>query len=237
MDGRHFNSFFILMNQAGSYPLLIDRRAQMFVIIAGNGRLAVGLACSMSSRKDDVVIVDKGIDTVSLGPGFDGVVVDGDPMDMDTMEKAGMDRCELFIAATGDDKVNIACAQAAASLFKVPKTLARIADPDLEALYRGIGLATVCPTATGINQVLDMIAQDNFSPLEASLDPTMLCVHPIKEWIGQSFSSIVGDGGTRVVGIVRNGRLARALGGDRVREKDTVVLTRTEARRGSLWSA
>jgi trk system potassium uptake protein TrkA len=209
----------------------------MFVIIAGNGRLAVGLARSMSSRKDDVVIVDTGIDALSLGSDFDGIVVDGDPMDMETIKRAGIERCDLFIAATGDDNVNIACAQAATTLFKVPKTLARIADPDLEDFYRGLGLVTVCPTATGINQVLDMIAQDNFGHLDASLDPNMICVRPMKEWIGQSFTSILDNGETHVVGVVRNGRLSKVARGDRIRQEDTVVVTRAETKRGSLWSA
>jgi trk system potassium uptake protein len=209
----------------------------MFVIIAGNGRLAVGLARSMSSRKDDVVIVDTGIDALSLGSDFDGIVVDGDPMDMETIKRAGIERCDLFIAATGDDNVNIACAEAATALFKVPKTLARIADPELEDFYRGQGLVTVCPTATGINQVLDMIAQDNFGHLDASLDSNMICVRPLKEWVGQSFTSILDNGETRVVGVVRNGRLSKVARGERIRQEDTVVVTRAETKRGSLWSA
>jgi trk system potassium uptake protein len=209
----------------------------MFVIIAGNGRLAVGLARSMSSRKDDVVIVYTGIDALSLGSDFDGIVVDGDPMDTETIKRAGIERCDLFIAATGDDNVNIACAQAAKALFKVPKTLARIGHPELEDFYRSLGLVTVCPTATGINQVLDMIAQENFGHLDASLDSNMICVHPLKEWIGQSFTSILDNGETRIVGVVRNGRLSRVARGDRIRQEDTVVVTRAETKRGSLWSA
>jgi trk system potassium uptake protein TrkA len=191
----------------------------------------------MSSRKDDVVIVDTGIDALSLGSDFDGIVVDGDPMDMETIKRAGIERCDLFIAATGDDNVNIACAEAATALFKVPKTLARIADPELEDFYRGLGLVTVCPTATGINQVLDMIAQDNFGHLDASLDSNMICVRPLKEWIGQSFTSILDNGETRVVGVVRNGRLSRVARGERIRQEDTVVVTRADTKRGSLWSA
>jgi trk system potassium uptake protein TrkA len=191
----------------------------------------------MSSRKDDVVIVDTGIDALSLGSDFDGIVVDGDPMDMETIKRAGIERCDLFIAATGDDNVNIACAEAATALFNVPKTLARIADPELEDFYRGLGLVTVCPTATGINQVLDMIAQDNFGHLDASLDSNMICVRPLKEWIGQSFTSILDNGETRVVGVVRNGRLSRVARGERIRQEDTVVVTRADTKRGSLWSA
>ena len=54
----------------------------MFVMIAGNGRFAVGLACAMSSRKDDVVIVETGIDALSLGADFDGFMFVFETMDM-----------------------------------------------------------------------------------------------------------------------------------------------------------
>ena len=101
----------------------------MFVLIAGSGRLGVGLARAMSSRQDDVVIVDFGLDQGHMGEGFDGVIVDGDPMDMEVLEMAGARNAALFIAATADDNVNIFCAQAARILFGVKEVLARIADP------------------------------------------------------------------------------------------------------------
>jgi trk system potassium uptake protein TrkA len=137
----------------------------VFVIIAGSGKLGIGLARALSSRKDDVVVVDRGLESGCLGEGFDGVIVDGDPLDMEVLERSGTRRAELFIAVTADDNVNAACAQAARELFGVRTALARISDPEREAFYRGLGLGTVCPTTTGINQVLELILQDRFIPL------------------------------------------------------------------------
>jgi trk system potassium uptake protein TrkA len=156
----------------------------VFVIIAGSGKLGIGLARALSSRKDDVVVVDRGLESGCLGEGFDGVIVDGDPLDMEVLERSGTRRAELFIAVTADDNVNAACAQAARELFGVRTALARISDPEREAFYRGLGLGTVCPTTTGINQVLELILQDRFIPLARTSTPPCSAFMPCRNgWV------------------------------------------------------
>jgi trk system potassium uptake protein TrkA len=209
----------------------------MFVLIVGSGRLGIGLAKAMASRRDDVVIVDNGLDSGRVGEGFDGIIVDGDPMDMDVLEEAGVRNAALFMAVTGDDNVNIFCAQAATMLFGVKTVLARIADPDKEAFYRGLGLKTVCPTVTGINQVLEIILEDRFSPVTASLDPSLACVHPLDAWVGKPFSKIQAPSQIRIVGVLKGGHLARFAGHDIVRREDTVVVAREKEKGGRLWIA
>jgi K+ transport systems, NAD-binding component len=210
----------------------------MFVIIVGSGRLAIGLACSMASRRDDVVIIDRGIDARKLGDSFDGVSVDGDPMDIETLEKVGARRCDLFIAVTGDDNVNAASAQAAKLLFNVPKVLARIADPPRESFFRELGLSTVCPTTTGINEVLDWLTSDRLQPWDVYMEPSIVCVQPKKEWIGKNFGAIDKSQGVKIVGVVRKGILTRIPSRDFVREGDTVIVS-IRHKRGQrlLWNA
>lgn len=208
----------------------------MFVIIVGSGKLGVGLARALSSRKDDVVVVDRNLDSRRFGEGFDGVLVNDDPLDLEVLERSGVRHAELFIAVTADDNVNIACAQAARVLFGVREVLARIGDPERETFYRNLGLGTVYPTATGINQVLELILGDRFAPLNTSLDPSMLCVHPLPEWVGLPFSKIEPSRDTRIIGLVRDGRLARVVHRDTVRAGDTVVVARTSGRGGRPWS-
>lgn len=207
----------------------------MFVLIVGSGRLGVGLARAMSSRQDDVVIVDSGLDSGRLGEGFDGLIVDGDPMDMEVLERAGAKNAALFIAVTADDNINIFCAQAAKILFGIKAALARIADPEREAFYRELGLNTVCPTVTGINQVLELILKDRFSSFTASIDPSLICVHPLESWVGIPFSKIKTPGKTKIVGLMKEGRLARVVGREIVRQGDTVVVARGKEQGSRLW--
>jgi trk system potassium uptake protein len=129
----------------------------MFTVIAGCGRLGAGLAKVLSGQGHDVVVVAEEIDRNRLGNGFDGITVSGNPTDGDVLQKAGIGTAELFVAATSDDSTNVMAIQVAKEVFHVPTVLARISDPDRERFYRSLGLNTVCPTTTGIKQILDLI--------------------------------------------------------------------------------
>lgn len=207
----------------------------MFVLIVGSGRLGVGLAKSMSSRKDDVVIVAENLDSNSLGEDFDGIAVDGDPMDLGVLETAGARKAALFIAVAADDNVNIFCAQAAKSIFGVKEALARIADPEKEAFYREQSLETVCPTVTGINQVLEHIVEERSSEIGASLDPSYLCVRAPDQWLGMPCSSVKAPGSMHIVGLMKDGHIVKAGRHEVVRRGDTIVLTRGHEVGGRLW--
>lgn len=207
----------------------------MYVLIVGSGRLGVGLAKSMSSRKDDVVIVAENLDSNNLGEDFDGIAVDGDPMDLQVLELAGARRAALFIAVAADDNVNIFCAQAAKNIFGVKEALARIADPEKEAFYRGQSLETVCPTVTGINQVLAHLSHDRSNEVGANLDPSCLCVKAPDQWLGMPCSSVRAPGSMRIVGLLKDGRIAKAGRREIVRRGDTIVLARGSETGGRLW--
>jgi len=129
----------------------------MFIVIAGCGRLGAGLARVLSSQGHDVTVVGEDIESRRLGGDFDGVTVAGSPIDEEILERAGLRKADLFVAATTDDRLNAMAAQVAREVFSVPSTLARIADPAMELFYRGLGLATVCPTSTTIDEILDLI--------------------------------------------------------------------------------
>lgn len=207
----------------------------MFVLIVGSGRLGVGLAKSLSSRKDDVVIVAENLDSNSLGEDFDGIAVDGDPMDLHVLELAGAGKAALFIAVAADDNVNIFCAQAAKSVFGVKEALARIADPEKEAFYREQSLETVCPTVTGINQVLEHLTRERSKDVGANLDPSYLCVKAPDQWLGMPCSSVKAQGSMRIVGLLKDGHIAKAGRHEVVRRGDTIVLTRGAESGGRLW--
>lgn len=129
----------------------------MFMIIAGCGKLGAGLARVLSSEGHDIVVVAEEIDPKRLGGEFDGVTVSGSPTDEDVLESAGMRRADMFVAATADDAVNAMAVQMAKELFRVPLSLARIADPAMESFYRELGIETVCPTTASIERILHVI--------------------------------------------------------------------------------
>ena len=70
----------------------------------------------------------------------DEVVMQGDACDAATMERAGMERADLVVAVTGDDEDNLTFCQIAKAKFTVPRAVARINNPQNEALFRKLGI-------------------------------------------------------------------------------------------------
>jgi len=202
--------------------------ASMFVMVVGCGRLGAGLARVLSMQGNDVVVVSDAIDMKWLGSDFDGVTVEGNPIDEQVLEAAGVRKADLFVAATSEDVVNAMAIQVAKEIFKVPHVLARMTDPARESFYREMGLETVCPTSTGINQILDTIHHSGFEPLKGYLDPGLAGIMPPPEWIGKRLDAFPLSEGRRIVGLERKGRIIPAEGSAILGEGDVLILRRGE---------
>jgi trk system potassium uptake protein len=202
----------------------------VLIVVAGCGRLGAGLAQVLSAQGHDVVVVGEDADARRLGNEVDGITIVGSPVDEDVLRKARIADARLFVAATGDDHTNVMAIQIAAEIFHVPTVLARISDPERETFYRKLGLRTVCPTATGINQILEFIRADALSTLPGRVDTNLVGVRPGAEWIGKTLAECVVCADRRVIGVVVDGAVA-ALDPQRViGPADTLILQRCRGR-------
>lgn len=126
----------------------------MYVIIVGCGSVGAGLAGVLAAEGHDVVVIDKRPEAFErLGSGFNGVTVTGTGIDEGVLRRAGIERADAFAAVTSDDNTNIMAAQIAQELFRVPRVVARVFDPEREYAYKEFGLSTVCPTDVGVAQI------------------------------------------------------------------------------------
>ncbi len=199
----------------------------MYVIIAGCGRLGSGLAKALAAKGHDVVVVGSERELGRLGSDFDGATIRGDAVEEETLLKAGADRADLLVAATPDDNVNVMVVQVARRIYRVPLALARISDPERESFYRGLGLATVCPTSTGINQILGLIQRSQHPALVGTIDESLVGLKPPAEWIGKKAGQLQLPKDRKLIGIAINGSVA-AMHPERIIEKDdTLILTRS----------
>lgn len=119
----------------------------MNVIIMGCGRVGARLAVSLDTEGYKITIFD--IDSNSLRrlpENFSGTAFVGDGTEEETLEKAGIDNAEAFIALTRSDNMNLMAAQMAKHVFKVPRVICRIYDPLREGIYESLGLEALSPT-------------------------------------------------------------------------------------------
>ena len=118
-----------------------------YVVIVGCGRLGSLLASRLSHLGSSVVVIDRNEAVLEKLPsGFSGFRVQGDAAELEVLRQAKIDEADCLLAATQHDNLNLMVAQAAKTLFGVPKVLARLFDPSREAMYHQFGIETICPT-------------------------------------------------------------------------------------------
>src|SRR3954471_3838723 len=99
----------------------------MRVVIMGCGRTGSRLACMLSRSGHDVSIIDWYADAFErLGPTFDGRTVLGNAIDGEVLREAGIDRADVFVAATSGDNRNIMASEVARDCFHVPRVISRV---------------------------------------------------------------------------------------------------------------
>jgi trk system potassium uptake protein TrkA len=72
----------------------------------------------------------------------------GDACEVSILEESGIERCDVVIAATGDDKVNLVVSLLAKTEFAVPRVVARVNNPANEWLFNdawGVDVAVSTP--------------------------------------------------------------------------------------------
>jgi trk system potassium uptake protein TrkA len=128
------------------------------IIIVGCGRVGSQLAMLFSERKDDVTIIDLDTNAFgSLGRNFEGRTIVGVGFDGDVLREAGIEDCDVLVAATDKDNTNLMISEVGRKLFGVPHALARLYNPDRESAYLQLGIDYVCGTALATEEMYSKI--------------------------------------------------------------------------------
>ncbi len=137
----------------------------MFVLIVGCGRVGSAIAKGMLADGHEVSVIDETPEALALLEiGQDrsweergGSFTVGTALEIDALLEAGIERADAFVASTDGDNTNLVIAQVAQRRFAVPQVVVRVLDPARAAWYREQGLATICPTQTAIELLLDAV--------------------------------------------------------------------------------
>ena len=107
----------------------------MRVAIAGAGAVGRSVARELIISGHRVLLIDK--DPNSLKPERvpEAEWLLADACELSSLEEAKLQQCDVVIAATGDDKVNLVTSLLAKTEFAVPRTVARVNHPNNEWLF------------------------------------------------------------------------------------------------------
>jgi trk system potassium uptake protein len=130
------------------------------ILILGCGRVGSQIASDMDRTGNEVTIIDRDPNAFSrasqrgvLTNDFKGNQVVGNGTDSDVLRRAGIEDADGFVAVTEGDNRNIMASQIAKHIFKVPRVVCRIYDPERAEAYEKLGVHTICPTIDGAKSI------------------------------------------------------------------------------------
>lgn len=120
----------------------------MRVAIAGAGAVGRSVALELTENGHQVLLIDKSPGSIrsEVVPNAQWLLADA--CEMSSLEEAGLQTCDVVIAATGDDKVNLVVSLLAKTEFSVPRTVGRVNHPSNEWLFGeswGVDVAVSTP--------------------------------------------------------------------------------------------
>jgi trk system potassium uptake protein len=109
----------------------------MFVLIAGGGRTGSRLANLLLNEGYKVRMVENRIPFLARlhQELATEVIYEGNPIDPSILEQAGVREAHVMAAVTSDDSSNLALCYLAKTMFDVPRTIARVNNPNNAWLF------------------------------------------------------------------------------------------------------
>lgn len=107
----------------------------MRVVIVGAGSVGRSIARELLGHGHQVTVLDKDPQQMNVASVSEAEWILGDACDLHVLEEAQAQRCDVLVAATGDDKSNLVVSLLAKTEFGVPRTIARINDPKNEWMF------------------------------------------------------------------------------------------------------
>jgi trk system potassium uptake protein TrkA len=191
----------------------------MYIIIVGCGRVGSELAKLLSGEGHDVVVVDREQKSFDrLGNTFNGITLVGNGFELELLRHAGIEKADAVCSVTNGDNTNLIVAQVARKIFKVPKVIARVYDPQRANLYDALGLDILSGTILFAAMIRDKIVESRFSSyLIESKDIGVLEVEVKDDLAGKTIADINVPGEFMVVAL-------RRLAGVTIPEPRTAVM-------------
>ena len=120
----------------------------MRIAIAGAGNAGRAIARELIANGHQVLLIDKNPKALKMESVPSAEWLLADACEISSLDKAKLDICQVMVAATGDDKVNLVASLLAKTEYGVPRVVARVNHPKNEWLFDtswGVDVAVSTP--------------------------------------------------------------------------------------------
>lgn len=185
----------------------------MKIAIAGAGKVGRSIARELIANHHEVLLLDKDPNKARKNAVTGAKVLVADACEISALESAGLPDCQVVVAATGDDKVNLVISLLAKTEYGVPRVVARVNHPKNEWLFDdswGVDVAVSTPRMLSalVEEAVtvgDLVRLMTFR--QGNADLVEMTLPPDSPVVGQRLDGVVFPIDTALVAIVREGRV------------------------------
>jgi trk system potassium uptake protein TrkA len=130
----------------------------MYIIIVGGGRLGYYLLKALLKEGHEVLVLEKDARICkTITDELGSVCYRGDGCEAATLAEVGTGRADMFVAVTGDDEDNLVSCQVAKHKHNVPRTIARLRNPQNADIFKKLGVDV---TISSTDLILEAIERE-----------------------------------------------------------------------------
>jgi trk system potassium uptake protein TrkA len=127
----------------------------MYIIVVGGGRLGYYLLKALLNEGHEVLVLEKDKSICkTITDELGSVCFRGDGCEAATLAEVGAGRADMVVSVTGDDEDNLVSCQVAKHKYNVPRTVARIRNPQNADFFKKLGVDVTVSTT---NIILEAI--------------------------------------------------------------------------------
>ena len=216
----------------------------MRVAIAGAGKVGRSIARELLVNGHEVQLIDRDPSKAGALSSTGEVlnVLIGDACEISVLDRAELGSCQVLVAATGDDKVNLVASLLAKTEYGVPRVVARVNHPKNEWMFDeswGVDVAVSTPRMLSALveeavSVGDLVRLFTFRQGDANLVEMTLA--PASRVVGSRVGDLSWPVDTALVAILRGSRVITPSADDTLEAGDELMFVANEAQEPALAS-
>ena len=185
----------------------------MRIAIAGAGNVGRAIARELLDNGHQVLLIDRDPKALKIDSVPDAEWLMADACEIASLDNAQLNNCQVLVAATGDDKVNLVASLLGKTEYGVPRVVARINHPKNEWLFDqswGVDVAVSTPRiitalveeAVSVGDVVRLFSfrKGQANLVEITLPDSSIC-------IGKTIEEVELPEDASLAAIVRDGRV------------------------------
>ena len=214
----------------------------MRIAIAGAGNAGRAIARELIANGHQVLLIDKNPKALKMESVPSAEWLLADACEISSLDKAKLDICQVMVAATGDDKVNLVASLLAKTEYGVPRVVARVNHPKNEWLFDtswGVDVAVSTPRiiaalveeAVSVGDVVRLFSlkAGEANLVELTLPDNSIC-------IGKTVAEIALPDDASLAAIIRDGHVITPAAHDVFSAGDELIFVASAKAEDSLKS-